>query len=109
MDRVPVEGGGVIAANHLSAIDPPLVGMLCPRTIYFMTKAELLATPIVGDFLSWTGAFSVRRGEGDRESLREARRLVARSHGALAQRPRLSGGCRHRRSQRVVALAPGRG
>jgi 1-acyl-sn-glycerol-3-phosphate acyltransferase len=80
MDRVPAESGGVIAANHLSAIDPPLVGMLCPRTIYFMTKAELLAAPIVGDFLGWTGAFSVRRGEGDRESLREARRLVAEGH-----------------------------
>lgn len=80
MDRVPAKGGGVIAANHLSAIDPPLVGMLCPRTIFFMTKAELLAKPIVGDFLGWTGAFSVRRGEGDRESLREARRLVAQGH-----------------------------
>lgn len=77
LERVPAERGGVIAANHLSAIDPPLVGMLCPRTVYFMTKAELLSMPVVGELLSWTGAFSVRRGEGDRESLREARRLVA--------------------------------
>jgi 1-acyl-sn-glycerol-3-phosphate acyltransferase len=80
LDRVPVEGGGVIAANHLSAIDPPLVGMLCPRTIYFMAKAELLAVPVIGEALAWTGAFSVRRGEGDRDSLREARRLVAEGH-----------------------------
>jgi 1-acyl-sn-glycerol-3-phosphate acyltransferase len=79
-ERVPTEGGGVIAANHLSAIDPPLVGALCPRTIFYMAKAELLEMPIVGDILQWTGAFPVRRGEGDRESLRLAREVARDGH-----------------------------
>jgi 1-acyl-sn-glycerol-3-phosphate acyltransferase len=73
-------GGGVIAANHLSAIDPSLLGSLCPRTIYYMAKAELLAMPVVGDVLMWTGAFPVRRGEGDRESLRQAREIAREGH-----------------------------
>ena len=80
VERVPKTGGGVIAVNHLSAIDPPLVGATCPRTVFFMTKAELLAMPIVGELLSWTGAFSVRRGEGDRESLRQARQIASEGH-----------------------------
>ena len=79
-ERVPATGGGVVAANHLSAIDPPLVGALSPRTIYYMTKAELLEMPVVGDVLMWTGAFPVRRGEGDRDSLRLARDIAGEGH-----------------------------
>ena len=80
LERVPAEGGGVVAVNHLSAIDPPLVGSLSPRSIYYMAKAELLEMPVVGDILMWTGAFPVRRGEGDRESLRLAREIAADGH-----------------------------
>jgi 1-acyl-sn-glycerol-3-phosphate acyltransferase len=79
-ERVPAAGGGVIAANHLSAIDPPLIGALSPRTIFYMTKAELLAIPVVGEGLMWTGAFPVRRGEGDRDSLRQAREIARDGH-----------------------------
>jgi 1-acyl-sn-glycerol-3-phosphate acyltransferase len=70
----------VIASNHLSAIDPTLVGSYCPRTIFNMAKVELLAIPIAGEVLQWTGAFPVRRGEGDRDALRYARELVRRGH-----------------------------
>ena len=75
-ERVPGEGGAVIAANHFSGIDHPLIGSLCPRSIYFLAKAELLAIPVVGEALHWLGVFPVRRGEGDREALRRARGLV---------------------------------
>jgi 1-acyl-sn-glycerol-3-phosphate acyltransferase len=80
VERVPATGGGVIAPNHLSAIDPPVVGTLCPRTIFYMAKIELLSVPIVGEALQWTGAFPVRRGAGDRESLRRAREIARAGH-----------------------------
>lgn len=79
-ERVPTTGGGVVAANHLSAIDPPLLGSLSPRTIYYMAKKELIDMPFVGDVLTWTGAFPVRRGLGDRESLRQAREIARDGH-----------------------------
>jgi 1-acyl-sn-glycerol-3-phosphate acyltransferase len=79
-ERVPATGGGVIAVNHLSAIDPSLVGGLCPRTIYYMAKAELLEMPVVGEALIQTGAFPVRRGAGDRDSLRRAREIAREGH-----------------------------
>lgn len=75
-ERVPAEGGGVIAANHFSGIDHPLIGSFCPRSIYFLAKAELLAVPVVGELLQWLGVFPVRRGESDREALRRARQLA---------------------------------
>jgi 1-acyl-sn-glycerol-3-phosphate acyltransferase len=76
VERVPLSGGAVIAANHLSAIDHPLLGQHCPRSIYFIAKQELLAIPLVGEVLAWTGVFPVRRGEADRDALRRGRELV---------------------------------
>jgi 1-acyl-sn-glycerol-3-phosphate acyltransferase len=76
VDRVPLEGGGVVAANHFSGIDHPLIGGFSPRTIYFLAKAELMKVPVVGPSLSALGVFGVRRGEGDRDALRHARRLA---------------------------------
>ena len=75
-DRVPATGGGVIAANHFSGIDHPLIGIFCPRRIHFLAKAELLELPVLGAVLRWLGVFGVRRGEGDREALRRAREIV---------------------------------
>jgi 1-acyl-sn-glycerol-3-phosphate acyltransferase len=47
-----------------------------------MAKIELLSIPIVGEFLHWTGAYAVRRGEGDRDALRVARWSVQQGHVA---------------------------
>jgi 1-acyl-sn-glycerol-3-phosphate acyltransferase len=79
-DRLPPEGGAVLAVNHLSAIDPPLVGSFSNRALWYMMKSELLEIPVVGEALTWTGAFPIRRGESDREGLRTALELVREGH-----------------------------
>jgi 1-acyl-sn-glycerol-3-phosphate acyltransferase len=81
-ERVPVEGGAVVASNHFSEVDPIVVGLLCTRTLYYMAKIELLDIPIAGEILRWTGAYAVRRGEGDRDALRVARWSVQQGHVA---------------------------
>jgi len=80
VSRMPATGGAVLAANHLSALDPPAIGVYSTRAIRYMTKVELLQLPIAGDFLRMCGTFAVRRGEGDRDSLRVARWLVREGH-----------------------------
>jgi 1-acyl-sn-glycerol-3-phosphate acyltransferase len=80
LDRLPQTGGAVFALNHLSAIDPPLVGSFSNRAIWYMTKSELLEIPVVGEALTWAGGFPVRRGESDRDGLRKARELVREGH-----------------------------
>jgi KDO2-lipid IV(A) lauroyltransferase len=79
-ERVPLTGGAVIASNHLSEVDPAMLGIHCRRTMYYMAKIELLSVPIAGEFLRWTGTFAVRRGEGDRDSMRVARWVVREGH-----------------------------
>jgi 1-acyl-sn-glycerol-3-phosphate acyltransferase len=76
VERIPATGGAVIAANHLNAIDHPLVGLACPRPVFFISKAELLEIPVAGELLTWCGVFPVHRGEPDRAALRHARELV---------------------------------
>ncbi len=81
-ERMPVEGAAVVASNHFSEVDPVVVGLNSTRTLYYMAKIELLSIPIVGEILRWTGAYAVRRGEGDRDALRVARWSVQQGHVA---------------------------
>jgi 1-acyl-sn-glycerol-3-phosphate acyltransferase len=75
-ERVPSEGGLVLALNHFSWLDPAAFGQASPRTIYYMAKAEAHAVPGLGQLIRAFGTFSVRRGESDREAVRMMRAIV---------------------------------
>ena len=79
-ERVPLEGGLVVAANHFSWIDPPALGASTPRTLYFMAKVEAHRVPGLGQLMRSFGAFSVRRGESDRNAVRTMRQIVRDGH-----------------------------
>jgi 1-acyl-sn-glycerol-3-phosphate acyltransferase len=79
-ERVPREGGLVLAFNHFSWIDPPAFGSASPRTIYFMAKIEAHRMPGLGQLIRSFGTFSVRRGESDREAVRMMREVVRGGH-----------------------------
>ena len=70
-------GGVILASNHRSFLDPFLIGLCLRRPIYFVSKQELFKNPLVGWFLNNMGAFPVRRGESDEESMETARQLLA--------------------------------
>jgi 1-acyl-sn-glycerol-3-phosphate acyltransferase len=75
-ERLPESGGFVMAANHTSNLDPwPLGVPLWPqRQLFFMAKVELF-NPLLGPLLRAGGAFPVRRGERDLQSIETAVRL----------------------------------
>ena len=93
-ERVPLEGGLVVAANHFSWIDPPALGMACPRTLYFMAKVEAHRVPGLGQLVRSFGAFPVRRGESDRDAVRTMRQIVRDGHalGMFAEGTRQTSG-----------------
>jgi 1-acyl-sn-glycerol-3-phosphate acyltransferase len=79
-ERVPRDGGVVLALNHFHWLDPPTFGSACPRTIYYMAKIEAHRVPGLGQLIRAFGTFSVRRGESDREAVRQMRTIVRDGH-----------------------------
>jgi 1-acyl-sn-glycerol-3-phosphate acyltransferase len=75
-DRVPRTGGLVMAFNHLSWIDVPLFGFANPRNTYFVAKVEAHKVAGLGQFIRLFGTVSIRRGESDREAVRQMRELA---------------------------------
>ncbi|HZQ17019.1 MAG TPA: lysophospholipid acyltransferase family protein [Gaiellaceae bacterium] len=79
-ERIPPAGGVVYAINHLHWIDIPLVGLVSPRTVWFVAKAEAADYPVLGGFLRLHGAISIRRGESDRDAVRRMRAAARDGH-----------------------------
>jgi glycerol-3-phosphate dehydrogenase (NAD(P)+) len=77
VEHVP-PGGVVLAANHRSFLDPFLIGACIGRPIYFVAKQELFKNPLVGWFLNCLGAFPLRRGSADEDSVDTALALLER-------------------------------
>jgi len=70
-ENLPESGPYVVAANHVSYMDPPVVGVSCRgRQVFFMAKQELFAMPILGMVIRGLGAFPVNRESADLKSLR---------------------------------------
>ena len=76
-EKVPLDGPLIVAANHVSYVDPVVLGVACPRPIAYMAKSELFAIPGLGALISRVRAYPVERGKGDiaaiRASLRQLR------------------------------------
>jgi 1-acyl-sn-glycerol-3-phosphate acyltransferase len=79
-ERVPLEGGLVVASNHFSWIDPPALGAAVPRTLYMVAKVEAHRVPGLGQLMRSFGALAIRRGESDREAVRAMRQTVRDGH-----------------------------
>jgi glycerol-3-phosphate dehydrogenase (NAD(P)+) len=87
-DYGKAQGGVIVAANHRSFLDPFVVGACLPwrRPMNYMAKVELFERRWQGWVLSRLGAFPVRRGESDEESMLTAR-MIAERGGAVCVFP----------------------
>lgn len=63
------EGPLLVVANHISYVDPLLVGYALSRPGAFMAKQELFRIPGLNAFIRSAGAFPVQRGKGDQGAL----------------------------------------
>ncbi len=81
-EHIP-SGGVILAANHRSFLDPFAIGCCLPRPIYFVAKEELFHNPLLGWFLNCMGAFPVRRGASDQESVKTALALLERGDAVV--------------------------
>lgn len=76
-ENFPAEGPVILASNHRAHVDPPYLGQVTTRQLFFMAKEELFTTNrAFGNYLLSLGTFPVRRGEADRQAIRQAINLL---------------------------------
>ena len=80
-EHVPQHGGFIVASNHVSFLDPPVVGVACPRPVGFMARTTLFSHLFLGAFLRGVHAIPLRRGEADLGAIREAIVRLRRGEG----------------------------
>ncbi|HTK31415.1 MAG TPA: lysophospholipid acyltransferase family protein [Candidatus Saccharimonadaceae bacterium] len=82
-EHVPRAGGVIVASNHISFWDPPLVGAALPRESHFLAKEELFETPILGPLIRGVNAIPIRRGVADMSGLSRAIEILKRGSALL--------------------------
>ena len=71
-ENIPKKDSFIMVSNHGSLLDPPLLGHALGRNISFMAKAELFRIPILGFVIKACGAYPVRRGIADKNTIKTA-------------------------------------
>lgn len=78
--HVPADGPVVLCANHISTLDPPIVGTPLKRKVHYMAKAELFKMPVIGWLIPKLGAFPVKRGGVGKETIKATLQLLREGH-----------------------------
>lgn len=99
-ENIPENSGFIIASNHRSFADPPLLAVTSMRAKFsFVAKEELFRNPLFGWLIRKLGAFPVSRGKGDMsvisdslERLKEKRNLVIFPEGTRSKDGKLGRG-----------------
>ena len=71
-DNIPQTDSFIMVSNHGSLLDPPLLGHALGRNISFMAKAELFKIPFLGFIIKACGAYPVKRGIADKNTIKIA-------------------------------------
>lgn len=80
-ENIPVKGAVIVAPNHKSNWDPPLIGVaFSNRVVHYMAKEELFKNPIAAWILTMFGTFSVKRGSGDGSAVMRAVRELRKGY-----------------------------
>lgn len=80
---MPKKGGFILASNHLSYLDPVVLGTACPRQLNYMARHDLFYNPWFSRLISSLGAFKIKRDSADVSGLKEALRRLNQGKGLL--------------------------
>jgi 1-acyl-sn-glycerol-3-phosphate acyltransferase len=73
---IPLDFPFIIAANHLSYLDPIIIGVASPVKLWFLAKEDLFKNKFFGRYLNVIGTIPLVRGRGDIRALRRALSLL---------------------------------
>ncbi len=82
-ERLIEEGPLILASNHQSYFDPPLVGICSRRGVYYLARKTLLQIPLLGKLLPHINVILVDRDGNDMSALKSVIRTVKSGHGVV--------------------------
>ena len=82
-ERVPKTGALIIASNHVSYADPPMVGAATARELHFLAKQELFRVPLFGALIGSVNAIPIRRGMADLTGMARALEVLKQGRALL--------------------------
>ncbi len=68
-NNIPDQSSFIIVSNHGSLLDPPFLGHALGRKVSFMAKQELFKVPLLAQIIKACGAYPVKRGFIDKNSI----------------------------------------
>ena len=71
------KGAAIIAPNHQSYYDPPLIGVSCPGEIFYLARESLFRRPILGRLIRQLNAYPISGRSSDRSSIKVIDTLLA--------------------------------
>ena len=106
-DNIPKKDSFIMVANHGSLLDPPLLGHALGRNISFMAKAELFKIPLLGFVIKACGAYPVKRGIADKNTIKTACTKLSSNHciGIFIDGTRQENGRVNKQKQGAALLA----
>jgi len=79
-DNIPQKDSFIMVSNHGSLLAPPLLGHALGRNISFMAKAELFKIPFLGFIIMACGAYPVKRGIADKNTIKTACKILSNNN-----------------------------
>ena len=85
--NIPRDKSFIVAANHLSNLDPPMIATALRKPVAYMAKKELFEVPVLSNIIDWLGAFSVNREKLEMSTIKTAKGVMSTNKWILAMFP----------------------
>lgn len=83
IDRVPDKGAVIIAGNHASYMDPPLVGCCVKRKLWFVARKTLFRNRFIGRYLRMIQAMPIDNKSADVGALKVILKKLKEGEGVV--------------------------
>ncbi|HOK55753.1 MAG TPA: lysophospholipid acyltransferase family protein [bacterium] len=82
-ENFPKKGGFIVASNHLSYLDPPTIGFVCPRKLYYFAKSSLFEIKVLSSIVRILGAIPLDRESSMPLTLKKAIKILKKGEGLV--------------------------
>jgi len=83
IENIPKKGGFIIASNHLSYLDSPIIGVASPRKLHYLAKLSLFKIPVLSFLIRIYGAIPIEREKEYSISIRKGLEILKKEEGLV--------------------------